>query len=97
MTAIVTTGLRLPVGLAAVLALVTGTVVGLDAAPEASGRGALLGSAATLAGGLTIAVIITGLLVNRHEHWQRIAMRVAGSWITASAVLYFAWFATRQV
>ena len=98
MAIIVTTGLRPPPGLAAVIAVVTGAIVGLDALPDASsGRDIWLGSAATILGGLIVAVIVSGLIVNGRQHWRRIAIRVAGSWITASAVLYFAWlFATHQ-
>lgn len=87
--AIVTTGLRAPLWAAAGLTLLAGFTVGLDAAPEPNGGvGALMSGAAMLLGGTGLATITAALALRSEQNWQRIAAQVAGSWITASSVLF---------
>lgn len=87
--AIVTTGLRPPIWIAIGLASLSGVAVGFDAAPEANARiGALLSGVATVVASIALVTIVAGLALRTEKHWQRIAAQIAGSWITASAVLY---------
>lgn len=90
----VTAGLRLPTPLAALIAALAGLAVGIDAQPDPETLRPTLAAAATILGATAIAVIVAALVLEREHGWQRIAMRVAASWITASAILYFAWLAT---
>lgn len=93
----VTAGLRLPAPLAAGLALLGGVAVGVDAAPEPAALPArLIASGATILGAAAAVTLVVGLVLGRERHWQRVAVRVAGSWIAASAILYFAWFFTAR-
>lgn len=90
--AIVTTGLRAPMGIGVGLASLTGVAVGFDAAPEPNAWFTLLlTAAATLLGSTAIAAILAALALKAEQHWQRIAVQIAGSWITASALLYLAY------
>jgi hydrogenase/urease accessory protein HupE len=87
--AIVTTGLRPPIWTAVGLASLAGLAVGFDAAPEANARlGALLSGMATVLASTALITIVAALALQTEKHWQRIAAQIAGSWITASAVLY---------
>jgi len=93
----VTAGLRLPPPLAAGLALLGGVAIAVDAAPEAGALPArLVAGGATILGGAAAITLVVGLVLGRERHWQRVAVRVAGSWIAASAMLYFAWFFTAR-
>ena len=90
--ALVTAGLRLPPAPAAAVAALAGAAVGIDARPETDAlTSTLVASAASLLGGAALATLVAGAVLDRVYHWQRIAVRTAGSWITASAILYFAW------
>jgi urease accessory protein len=87
-------GLRLPRLLAAVLAIAAGLAVGADAMPEATALSTRLSaSVATIVGGAAFVTLVVGVALGRERHWQRVAARVAASWIMASAILYLAWFA----
>jgi hypothetical protein len=89
---IVTAGPRVGPAFAAGLAFAGGTAVGFDAMPESPTlSGLLAASAATVAGGTVAATIIAALALDRTVLWQAVATRIAGSWITASTILYFAW------
>lgn len=90
----VTAGLRLPPPLAALIAALAGLAVGIDARPDPGALRPTLAAAATLLGAAAVAVIAAALVLGREHGWQRIALRVAASWITACAILYFAWLAT---
>ena len=90
--AIVTAGLRTTAPVAALIAVSGGVAIGLDAQPDSeSVRGALLSYVGTLLGSGFATILIAALVLGRNKHWERIATRVAASWITASAILYFAW------
>jgi hypothetical protein len=47
-----------------------------------------------LLGANALATIVAGAVLGREHGWQRVAVRVTASWITACAILYFAWLAT---
>jgi urease accessory protein len=93
--ALVTAGLRLPPSAAAGVAALAGAAVGVDAQPD---RAALLqafaAGAATLTGATALAAVVAGLTLGRDHGWPRVAVRIAASWITACAILYFAWLAS---
>ena len=81
----------LPTLLSTALAAVTGIALGLDSPPEAISLAAAI---ATLVGtGLGACLVL--LLVAAAAHcltrwWQRIGMRIVGSWLAASAILVLA-------
>ncbi len=89
--ALVAAGARLAPVAVAVLAAAAGVAVGVDAHPESNAlRPALVGGAATVLGGTALTLAIAALVLGRTALWQRVAVRVAGSWIVATAVLYLA-------
>jgi hypothetical protein len=95
--ALVTVGLHLPTAAAAVLSLLGGVAVGLDARTEAVALFAVLtAGSGTVLGGTITAAVVCALVVGREKFWQKVASRVAGSWITASAILYFTWQMTAR-
>jgi hypothetical protein len=49
---------------------------------------------ATLTGATALATVVAGLILEREQGWLRVAVRIAASWITACAILYFAWLAS---
>jgi hydrogenase/urease accessory protein HupE len=73
------------------LAAVTGGAIALDSPPQATtiaeGNLMLLGTAMAACAALAVAVACSALA---SRHWQRLAVRVAGSWIAASAALVLA-------
>lgn len=88
----VAAAIRPPVLAAAAVALVGGIAVGVDARPEAQSLGAtLLAGSATAMGGTALALIIAAASLSRVRFWQAVALRVAGSWLTASGMLYMSW------
>ncbi|MEQ9463221.1 MAG: HupE/UreJ family protein [Haliea sp.] len=68
-----------------------GLLLGLDSAPEAVAPGpiaaALLGASL---GAFACLLLIADLCERARHHWQQVAVRVIGSWGTASATLVFA-------
>ena len=92
---VVTAGIRLPPMAAAAIAALAGIAVGIDARPDAGTlHQAITTGAATVIGASALAVVVAALAVGRERGWQHIAIRVSASWITACAILYFAWLAT---
>ncbi len=90
--ATVTAGIGLPVALTAMLALVGGFAVGLDAQPETQSlASALMTGTATVLSGTIMVLVVSAIVLSREKFWQKVAVRVAGSWITASGMLYFSW------
>jgi urease accessory protein len=73
------------------LAVVTGTALGLDSPPEVIAISAatvvLIGTGLGACFALAIVVICTSRLA---REWQRIGVRILGSWMAASAVLVLA-------
>lgn len=93
--ALVAAGLRLPARVVTLIATLAGLAVGFDARPEGDPLPQLIAAgAATLLGATAVALVVAGLALRRDHGWPHIAVRVAGSWITACAILYFAWLAT---
>lgn len=90
--ATVTSGLRPPMAAGMALALIGGVAIGLDAQPEAQTLpSAVLPAVATVLSGTLLALVVAALVLSRDKFWQEVAVRVAGSWITASAALSFSW------
>jgi urease accessory protein len=84
-------GVAAPAWLAAPLGLVSGAAFGLDSPPETIAlREAVLMLVGTAVGGVAVlaAMAFAGCLVARL--WRGIALRVAGSWIAAIAILVLA-------
>ena len=92
MAAIVVAAVRIPLIAVAVLVLAAAVGIGIDAEPEASSmRGALIAAAGTAVGGTLAVFMIAALTVRPFTFWQTVAIRVAGSWLAAIAMLYLAW------
>ncbi|WP_085028709.1 HupE/UreJ family protein [Ensifer aridi] len=88
----VTVGVRMTVAAAASVAVIGGVAIGLDARPDPqSFPAALVAGIATVVSGTVVALVVAALVLSRQKFWQDVAVRVAGSWITASGVLYFTW------
>lgn len=82
---------RARVALVAALAAIAGVAVGFDSAPfDAASGEVLLASAGTLAGCLLVVVLVGGLAAAASPPWQSVAIRAAGSWIAAIALIAFA-------
>ena len=87
----VSLGRRLPRIAVFAAAAIAGLVIGFDSAPETSGtRDTVLAYAGLTTGILYLATVVCGLTVGLLEHWQRIAVRIAGSWIVAASVMVLA-------
>lgn len=81
----------LPLGFVAVLAAATGLAVGLDSPPEAiSIAEANLTLVATALSGIAFLAVMALLASRLRYDWQRIGMRIVGSWISASAIMVLA-------
>ncbi len=77
-------------------ALAAGFVVGWDSGADEPGlRAAALSGAGVVLGAFYVAVVAAALALARRHPWQDIAVRVAGSWIAASALMVLALAATR--
>ena len=78
------------------LAVVTGAALALDSPPQATtiaeGNLMLLGTAIGACAALALVIACSALA--RHQ-WQQLAVRIAGSWIAASAALVLAVALTR--
>ena len=78
-------------GIALALAAAAGLCLGLDSAPEGIAEGerwlALLGTAT---GGVLLISYVGGLAAGLVRPWQRIGVRVAGSWTAAGAGIVLA-------
>lgn len=87
---LVVLSLRVPLALAGALAALVGLAVGLDSSPEVTSA---TRAAAALAGsglGACICLILFAALAELPQRdWQRIAVRVVGSWSAASGLLVF--------
>ena len=80
-----------PAVVAAVLGGVAGFTIGMDSMPEALTRKeTLLALAGTGVGATLIVSYIGGVAAWLQVPWQRIGIRVAGSWAAASALLVIA-------
>jgi urease accessory protein len=88
---------RLPPLVSALTAAACGLAIALDSSPDAP---TAAGQAAALAGtalGATMALLYLVLLADLPRRpWQRIAVRILGSWTAASAIMVLALTAARQ-
>jgi len=83
--------LRLPTGLAALLAFIVGVATGLDSSPEAILlREAILGLIGTACGGIAAMAAMVTLSAVLGRIWRGIGLRVVGSWTAAIAILVLA-------
>jgi len=91
MGALVALARPLPMMGGGMLAAATGLAIGLDSPPEAisisKANLALLGTALCAP---TVLVALAWFASMLHRDWQRIGMRIAGSWIAASAIMVLA-------
>ena len=72
----------------ATLAAATGFFIALDSAPDAISVGeAILIQLGTFCGANILLVAVIEIVSRRRHHWQRIGVRVLGSWIAASAIV----------
>lgn len=79
------------VTLTTAIAVAAAAAVGLDSAPmEATAGQPGLTTLGTLAGSLLVVVLAGGLAAAAAAPWQRIAVRTAGSWIAAAALIALA-------
>ena len=84
-------GRSLPQLVGYVLAALTGFAVALDSPPDViSVREANLMLIGTGLGGTVLLIAVTEASARLVRYWQRIAMRILGSWIAASATLVLA-------
>lgn len=73
------------------LAALIGAGIGLGSAPEGRFESARWSSLAGTGLGAFLAVIVVGALVDRlRPSWARVGIRIAGSWLAASALLVLA-------
>jgi urease accessory protein len=89
---------RLPVAVGAALAAAIGLLHGLanGMAMAAAGLGlvALAGIATAL---LVVLALLGALVVSLQRSWERVAVRVAGSWIAASGMLMLGWTLSARI
>lgn len=81
----------LPIAFPVSVAAGTGLVIGLDSAAGATGfRDTALAVVGVATGVLYFTVVLAGSIVAAKRHWQRVAIRIGGSWILAVSVMVFA-------
>ena len=81
----------IPAAVAISIGAATGLAIGLDSATATSGvRENVLGIAGVTTGVLYLTVVIAGMTVTFEKHWQRISVRIVGSWIFAVSMLVLA-------
>ncbi len=79
---------KLPMTAIAPAVAAAGLAIGLDSAPDVStDREMALAFAGLVFGFLGVATVITGLAIGLTRDWQRIGVRIAGSWIVAVSIL----------
>jgi hypothetical protein len=80
----------------AILAAVAGIAIELDSVPqEISMMTTFLALTATIISAVLAVLVVSTLAASWRRHWQRVGMRVAGSWIAATAMLTLALRLTR--
>ena len=96
--ALVALDCRLPVAVGAALAAALGLLHGLanGMAMAAAGLGpvAVAGIATAL---LVVLALLAALVVSLQRSWERVAVRVAGSWIAATGVLMLGWTLSARI
>jgi urease accessory protein len=85
-----------PVLVSGPLAVIAGAAIELDSVPqEISMRTTLVALTGTAIGAFLVAMVLADVAVYLKRDWQRIGLRVVGSWIAASAILVLALRLTR--
>jgi urease accessory protein len=80
-----------PKPLAWLLAAIAGAALALDSPPQAVAiTEAYATIAGTTAGACAMLVGVSAVAGHAHAHWQRLGLRILGSWIAASAILVLA-------
>jgi urease accessory protein len=80
-----------PLLLATPLAAVAGVAIELDSVPEEiSMRATVLALAGTMITATVTLILVAAITADRTRDWQRIGIRILGSWIAASAILVLA-------
>lgn len=75
----------------AVLAGLLALLIGMDSGVPGLGRRETFAAlAGCWLGGVLVLLVSAGVAEMAHRHWQRVALRVLGSWVTASASLVLA-------
>ena len=75
----------------AVLAAASGVAIAIDSPPDAIKIGeAILSQLGTFCGACILLVAVIEIVARRRHHWQRIGVRLIGSWIAASAAMVLA-------
>ncbi|MDX2238309.1 MAG: hypothetical protein NW203_12175 [Hyphomonadaceae bacterium] len=83
--------IRSPASVVYGLAVVTGVLIGLDSPPRVfSLRLAVAILVATGIGAVAFFILVAEVLAATRGRWRDIGMRIAGSWIAASAILALA-------
>jgi urease accessory protein len=89
--ALVALAALVPIILLGLVTAITGFAMGLDSSPDGiEGRQLLLSFAGSAVGAMVAALIATGIAATREVEWQRIGLRVTGSWIAAGAIMVLA-------
>jgi urease accessory protein len=84
-------GWPVPGMLGAPLAAIIGACIGLDSPPQAASiQGANAALAGTAIGALVLIGLIAAITARLQHGWPRIATRILGSWIAASATMVLA-------
>ncbi|MBU1212383.1 MAG: HupE/UreJ family protein [Alphaproteobacteria bacterium] len=83
--------LRVAAAVVVSVSVATGLIIGLGPAPATTGmRDKALGIGGVATGVLYLTIVITGFTISLQKHWQKIAVRVVGSWIFAVSMLVLA-------
>jgi hypothetical protein len=82
---------KLPIALSALMGALVGVAIGLDSGTDAlTFRESVMAFAGLSAGVVYLALVITGLTVGAARGWQRVGVRIVGSWIVTAAILVLA-------
>jgi len=82
---------RWPIVVSSPLPLLAGAAIEFDSVPEEISMGmTFLALVGTACGAFLVAMLLVEMTVDLKRDWQKIAVRVAGSWIAASAILVLA-------
>jgi urease accessory protein len=96
--ALVALNTRLPAGGVALFALVAGLLHGyVNGAAMTSGGAGVLALTGSVAAAFCLLAILSSQITTVRAAWGRVAVRVAGSWLTAAGILMLGWLARGTV
>jgi urease accessory protein len=82
---------KLPVALSALMGALVGVAVGLDSSTDVLAFPERIMAFTGLSAGVVyLALVISGLTVGAARGWQRVGVRIVGSWIVAASILVLA-------